>query len=225
METYGGSGGSHWAHGSNKPNRAYSWRKALLKWLILAIGLGFSGDLLAATGHGGGMGGGTRGAFGGGSSNIGRGFGNFGRNGFGDGNRFRNRRQAFASSAERDDGHRHRHFFNDAANVYPYSYPYYDSTPYYYNYPYGGYNYSQYMQVPLQFPDTGPVAGSSSAYYGEVPLSDVQAALARLGYYRGQVDGVMGPLTRQAINDFQRDSNLAATGRVTPGVLGRLGLQ
>jgi peptidoglycan hydrolase-like protein with peptidoglycan-binding domain len=42
----------------------------------------------------------------------------------------------------------------------------------------------------------------------------VQTALARRGYYAGQVDGVIGPETRNAIREFQRDNGLQVTGDI-----------
>jgi peptidoglycan hydrolase-like protein with peptidoglycan-binding domain len=42
----------------------------------------------------------------------------------------------------------------------------------------------------------------------------VQEALARRGYYAGEVDGVIGPETRNAIREFQRDNGLQVTGDI-----------
>ena len=42
----------------------------------------------------------------------------------------------------------------------------------------------------------------------------VQGALAQRGYYDGQIDGVLGPGTRSAIREFQRDNGLPVTGRI-----------
>jgi peptidoglycan hydrolase-like protein with peptidoglycan-binding domain len=46
-------------------------------------------------------------------------------------------------------------------------------------------------------------------------VTRVQAALTRLGYDPGPVDGVMGPKTRIAIERYQRDHNLVVDGRPT----------
>lgn len=43
----------------------------------------------------------------------------------------------------------------------------------------------------------------------------VQAALARLGYYDGQIDGVFGPDTRAAIRRYQHELHAEMTGRLT----------
>jgi lysozyme family protein len=42
----------------------------------------------------------------------------------------------------------------------------------------------------------------------------VQTDLTRRGYYAGQVDGVIGPETRNAIREFQRDNGLQVTGDI-----------
>src|SRR6266480_5071036 len=36
-------------------------------------------------------------------------------------------------------------------------------------------------------------------------IANVQAALQQQGYYQGEVDGLLGPLTRAAVADYQRD--------------------
>jgi N-acetylmuramoyl-L-alanine amidase len=46
-------------------------------------------------------------------------------------------------------------------------------------------------------------------------IEAIQNALASLGYYRGIVDGLPGPLSTAAIEAFQRDSGLTVTGEFT----------
>jgi len=46
-------------------------------------------------------------------------------------------------------------------------------------------------------------------------LADVQRRLSSLGYYRSEVDGESGPLTREAIKAFQRSIGRRATGRLS----------
>jgi len=43
----------------------------------------------------------------------------------------------------------------------------------------------------------------------------VQEALLRLGYYKGNADGIFGPLTRAAIRRFQKEIGAETTGRLT----------
>ena len=52
----------------------------------------------------------------------------------------------------------------------------------------------------------------------------VQAALMRLGYYNGDVDGLLGPLTRAALKSFQKAQGLTQTGRMDLETLSRLGI-
>ncbi len=61
--------------------------------------------------------------------------------------------------------------------------------------------------------------GSSSAL--EV---SVQRKLARLGYYSGSIDGDIGPASRRAIVRYQRDNDLAETGRIDRNLVEALGL-
>jgi hypothetical protein len=68
------------------------------------------------------------------------------------------------------------------------------------------------------------------AYYGyESPRSNtveaaVQLALARAGYYRGPVDGFLGPMSRQAIANYQADHGMRVTGYPGRNLLYSLGL-
>jgi peptidoglycan hydrolase-like protein with peptidoglycan-binding domain len=50
---------------------------------------------------------------------------------------------------------------------------------------------------------------------GDLDVRAIQAGLARLGYSPGPQDGVLGPLTRDAIRKFERDRNLKETGALS----------
>ena len=52
----------------------------------------------------------------------------------------------------------------------------------------------------------------------------VQAALMRLGYYTGDIDGSLGPQTRVAIKAYQKAQGLSQTGRMDIQTLSRLGI-
>ncbi len=54
--------------------------------------------------------------------------------------------------------------------------------------------------------------------------SNVQAKLVSLGYYRGPVDGDIGPGTRRAIATYQRDNDLRVTGHINNALLQSLQL-
>ena len=55
-------------------------------------------------------------------------------------------------------------------------------------------------------------------------IANVQAALQQQGYYRGDVDGLIGPLTRGAISDYQRDHGLYMTSTIDQPTLRSLGI-
>jgi len=52
----------------------------------------------------------------------------------------------------------------------------------------------------------------------------VQQALNQRGYDVGPVDGVMGPQTRRAISQYQRDNNMSVTGRADAQLASALGV-
>lgn len=47
-------------------------------------------------------------------------------------------------------------------------------------------------------------------------IKDVQTALKNAGSYTGKVDGKSGPLTKKAVESFQKTNNLKADGKVGP---------
>ena len=106
---------------------------------------------------------------------------------------------------------------------YPY-YGYYSSWPSasygYYPYGYsGGYPYSYYRGY----------SNSSSYYqpgygYDVGTVAAVQRRLGQLGYYRGVVDGVIGPQTRAAIGAFENTNGMVVDGMITTRLLNRMGL-
>jgi Putative peptidoglycan binding domain len=55
-------------------------------------------------------------------------------------------------------------------------------------------------------------------------IADVQAELQQMGYYRGEVDGLLGPLTREALTAYQSDQGLTATAVIDQPTLESLGL-
>ena len=81
----------------------------------------------------------------------------------------------------------------------PYGYPY----PYWYN------------------PDR---VYRSYYYTNDSTVVNVQEALTNMGYYNASIDGVFGPMTREAIRQYQIDNGLPANGRITRSLLYSLGL-
>src|SRR5438876_5112923 len=55
-------------------------------------------------------------------------------------------------------------------------------------------------------------------------IANVQAALQQQGYYQGEVDGLLGPLTRAAVANFQRDHGLYITSAIDRPTLSSLGM-
>ena len=88
---------------------------------------------------------------------------------------------------------------------YPYSYGYY---PYDYSYGYYGYNRPGY--------DT---------YANGSIVIQVQSRLARAGYYRGAIDGAMGPRTHYAIQAYERDHGMRVDGAISGQLLRNMGLR
>lgn len=56
-------------------------------------------------------------------------------------------------------------------------------------------------------PPSGPYKPSAS---------QIQTALKNSGYYTGSIDGKMGPMTKKAIEEFQKANGLEADGKVGP---------
>lgn len=60
-----------------------------------------------------------------------------------------------------------------------------------------------------------PIWASDSSDANAAAVSRVQAALTRLGYDPGPIDGVYGPKTGQAIRLYQQNNGLTVDGRPT----------
>jgi hypothetical protein len=72
--------------------------------------------------------------------------------------------------------------------------------------------------------DSYDQTGASSSLLRDVQRAtkDIQAELARRGYYNGPIDGLPRPETTNAIRYFQEDQGLPATGQVDPRFINRL---
>jgi hypothetical protein len=94
---------------------------------------------------------------------------------------------------------------------------------YYFNagywYPAWGYNPSSSYYV-----YDGPIYAGSHAEPPDRVIADVQASLQAQGYYKGEVDGLLGPLTRQALTGYQSDHGLYATAAIDEPTLASLGM-
>ena len=56
-----------------------------------------------------------------------------------------------------------------------------------------------------QLPPSGPYKPT---------VYEIQTALKNAGFYAGMIDGKKGPLTKKAIEDFQRANNLGVDGKI-----------
>ena len=94
-------------------------------------------------------------------------------------------------------------------------------APYYWNagywFPAWGYNPNAYYAW------DGPIYAYNRLPPDQV-IANVQSALQQQGYYRGEVDGLIGPLTRGAIADYQRDHGLYTTSTIDQPTLQSLGM-
>jgi hypothetical protein len=140
------------------------------------------------------------------------------------------------------NGHR-CHFFNGSWVIFDIGF--YPWWPWWWDYPYYGYGYNGYPYDYGYYPNgyagdygygynnTDPGAydnqyGYQNSYGDQSANSTVAAAqdrLAREGYYRGQIDGVLGPETRHAIVRFQTSRSLRINGELNSETLNALGLR
>ena len=65
-----------------------------------------------------------------------------------------------------------------------------------------------------------PVLAQSSA-----TIRDAQQSLKDKGLYDGPVDGINGPLTREAVSKYQKQQNITPDGRLGPKTLDTLGVK
>src|SRR5213082_1474254 len=70
----------------------------------------------------------------------------------------------------------------------------------------------------------GPIYAGHSAEPPDKVIADVQAVLQQMGYYRGDVDGLLGPLTREALGAYQADQGLTTTAAIDEPTLDSLGM-
>jgi hypothetical protein len=94
---------------------------------------------------------------------------------------------------------------------------------YYWNnnywYPAWGYNpSSEYYAY------DGPIYVGQRAEPPDQVIADVQAELQQMGYYKGEVDGLLGPLTREALTAYQADQGLTQTAAIDEPTLDSLGM-
>ncbi len=94
---------------------------------------------------------------------------------------------------------------------------YYWNTGYWY--PAWGYNDSE-----AYYPYDGPIYVGHNPTPPDHIIADVQSSLQEQGYYKGEVDGLLGPLTRAALADYQQSQGLEATAAMDEPTLESLGM-
>jgi putative peptidoglycan binding protein len=112
-----------------------------------------------------------------------------------------------------DQGWWRHHYGNNI--VFVFGAPYYWNAGYWF--PAWGYNPNAYYAW------DGPIYGYNRMPPDQV-IANVQAELQQQGYYHGDVDGLIGPLTRGAIADYQRDHGLYTTSTIDQPTLQSLGI-
>ncbi len=73
-------------------------------------------------------------------------------------------------------------------------------------------------------PTVETAARTAIAGYSVPEVRQVQTALRRMGYYRGDVDGDFGANTQNALENYQVNTGEPVTGTLSQGVLSRLGV-
>jgi hypothetical protein len=69
-----------------------------------------------------------------------------------------------------------------------------------------------------------PIYVGHSAEPPDRVIADVQAELQEMGYYKGEVDGLLGPMTREALAAYQTEQGLVATAVIDEPTLDSLGM-
>jgi len=78
-----------------------------------------------------------------------------------------------------------------------------------------------YLATAAQGAAEGSLSGMPSNY--QTPTGkDIQEALKNAKVYQGKIDGVVGPMTKKAVEDFQKQNGLAADGKVGPKTWAKL---
>jgi hypothetical protein len=70
----------------------------------------------------------------------------------------------------------------------------------------------------------GPIYVGQHAEPPDKVIADVQAVLQQMGYYKGEVDGLLGPMTREALTGYQADQGLTQTSAIDEPTLDALGM-
>ena len=80
-----------------------------------------------------------------------------------------------------------------------------------------------YDSAAAYYPYNGPIYAYNNLPPDQV-IANVQSTLQAQGYYQGEVDGMLGPTTRSALANYQRDHSLYTTEAIDEPTLESLGL-
>lgn len=69
-----------------------------------------------------------------------------------------------------------------------------------------------------------PIYAGKRALPPDKVIAEVQAVLQEMGYYKGEVDGLIGPLTRAALTGYQRDNGMTVTAVIDEPTLESLNM-
>jgi hypothetical protein len=69
-----------------------------------------------------------------------------------------------------------------------------------------------------------PIYAGKRALPPDKVIAEVQAVLQEMGYYKGEVDGLLGPLTREALTGYQTDQGMVVTAVIDEPTLDSLGM-
>jgi hypothetical protein len=94
---------------------------------------------------------------------------------------------------------------------------------YYFN---NGYWYPAWGYSPREeyYAYDAPIYAGKHAEPPDKVIANVQAVLKEMGYYKGEVDGLLGPLTREALTGYQTDNGMTVTAVIDEPTLDSLGM-
>ena len=81
-----------------------------------------------------------------------------------------------------------------------------------------------YDQTAAYYPYDGPIYVGKSAKPFDQIVADVQTVLQEQGLYKGEVDGLVGPQTQEALAAYQSANGLAATAALDQPTMESLGM-
>jgi hypothetical protein len=81
-----------------------------------------------------------------------------------------------------------------------------------------------YDQTAAYYPYDGPIYVGKSAKPFDQIVADVQTVLQEHGFYKGEADGLVGPLTQDALAAYQKAAGLEPTAAVDQPTLESLGM-